>query len=421
MATDRPLDAWMLPGELARAADPSVVNGSPGRRTGRDWAVDVAFFLLAVAVWLGERYSFLAEVPLPRWLFLADLSAGALLCLALWWRRRFPVALGVVAVAVAAFSNTATGAVLVAFFNLAVHRGWRWSVPMVPAALLLGAPYVWEYFPGYLGLPLVWMLLIGATLSLSVAAGLAVRARRQVVLALREQTDAVRRESELRLEKAREAERDGLAREMHDVLAHRISLLAVHAGALEFRAEQSAAGKADPPTPEELQESAGVVRRNAHVALEELRGVLHVLRAAEPDHEPTAPPQPGLDQVADLVEEVTASGQRVELTLDVAGIPDAVGRTVYRVVQEGMTNARKHAPGAGVRVSVRTDEGCVVVAVTNPVPVGVTEGELAGARVGLHGLAERVRIHRDGARTGTLEHGLRDGVFRLEARIPWVP
>ncbi|MFC7407167.1 sensor histidine kinase [Georgenia alba] len=419
-ATDA-LEAWALPGEVARAADPTA--GQPRHRTVRDWVVDTGAFLYAVVTWVGERFGFLASLGVPDWLYTLDLAAGAVLCLAIWWRRRFPVALGIAAVLVASVSNSATGAVLVALFTLALHRGWRWSVPAVPLALLLGTPYVLVYFPPYLGSPVVWLALIAATLAFAVSAGLGVRARRQVVLVLAERAEDARRESELRLEGARQTERERIAREMHDVLAHRLSLLAVHAGALQFRIDQAESHEGPPPTAPELQDSAEVIRRNAHLALEELRGVLQVLRA-DGAHGPedTAPPQPGLSDVTALVEEVRASGQHVTVQLDAEDVPAGVGRTVYRVVQEGLTNARKHAPGARVAVGVRTvrDGGpWAVVTVTNPLPVGVTERELAGAQAGLHGLDQRVRLHRDGDRGGTLTHGAADGAFTLEARIPW--
>lgn len=417
---DARVDSWLLPGELARSVEAEPVDhGRPARRTARDWVVDTTLFLLAAAVWAGEVQAFVATLPIPGWLAVADLVTGALLCVALWWRRRFPVALGLAAALAGAYSNTAAGAVVVAFFSLALHRGWRWALPIVLGAIALATPYIWLVFPTDELTSLVWLVIISLLLLLATTAGLAVRARRQVVLALRARADAAAREEELRLDRARQAERDRIAREMHDVLAHRLSLLAVHAGALEYRLSQVAAGAAAPPTEEELAESVGIVRRGARLALEELRGVLHVLRG---DDDGTAPPQPTLAAVPALVAEATASGQRVRLALDAGDdVPEAVQRTVYRVVQEGLTNARKHAPGAQARVGVTTTAREAVVEVTNPVPLGVTSSELAGARSGLHGLAERARLHRDGERTGAVTFGITDGTFRLVARIPWSP
>ncbi len=167
--------------------------------------------------------------------------------------------------------------------------------------------------------------------------GLFVRARRELVRSLRELADRAGDE-------ARAAERRRIAREMHDVLAHRLSLLSVHAGALEFRPDAPA---------EEVAEAAGVIRENARAALDELRGVIGVLRE-DGGESLTEPPQPTLADLAALVEESRAAGMRVTASIELgdAAPPAAVGRTAYRIVQEGLTNARKHAPGAAVTLTV---------------------------------------------------------------------
>ena len=125
---------------------------------------------------------------------------------------------------------------------------------------------------------------------------------------------------------------------MHDVLAHRISQVSMHAGALAFREDL---------TPEEVRASASVIREKAHEALTDLRGVLGVLRGA--DGEPALAPQPTYADLAELVAEARESGLNVEFHDRVSApseVPDAAGRTLYRIVQEGITNARKHAPGS---------------------------------------------------------------------------
>jgi hypothetical protein len=129
------------------------------------------------------------------------------------------------------------------------------------------------------------------------------------VLALHERADRLEAEQRLRVEQAREAERRRIAREMHDVLAHRVSLLALHAGALEFRP--------DAPS-EEVAEAAGVIRANARAALEDLRGVVGMLRDSGDGSAPE-PPQPTLGDIPALVEESRAAGMRVVLRLDAPG------------------------------------------------------------------------------------------------------
>jgi signal transduction histidine kinase len=210
----------------------------------------------------------------------------------------------------------------------------------------------------------------------------------------------------MRVEQARDAERRRIAGEMHDVLAHRVTLLAVHAGALEFRP--------DAP-PEEIAHAAGVIRQSAQAALRELREVIGVLRDDRPGDAPE-PPQPTLDAIPALIEESRAAGMHVRSQIDVAGGEAMVGRTAYRVVQEGLTNARKHAPAAAVDVTVSAPEGDLVVEVRSR-PSAAARAPLPGAGTGLIGLAERVSLAG-----GELQHG-RDagGDFRLRATLPLGP
>jgi signal transduction histidine kinase len=416
----------MLPGELARAADLDGPGPGSSRRTPRDWAVDLTLFLVAVLVAVAEQVT--VNIPdtfgLPTWLRVADPVLGGLLCLSLWWRRRFPVALGIAAAVVGAVSNTAFAALAILLFSLALHRGWMYAVPIAAATALLGTPYIVVYFPESMGPPLLWFLVILLGSALVVTAGLGVRARRQLVLALRLRADADRREHAHQLQESRRAERQRIAREMHDVLAHRISLLSVHAGALEYRTAKAEEGTAPPPTAAEVRGAVAVVRSNANQALEELREVLHLLR--QPDttadterEEVRAAPQPTADRLPALLAEARLSGQQVraDIANGLAELRPQLQRTVYRIVQEGLTNARKHAPGAAVDVQVRTtSDGEVLVQVANAAPVGVTSSEIPGAGSGLTGLAERVTLHG-----GELTREISDGQFRLRARIPCVP
>jgi signal transduction histidine kinase len=190
------------------------------------------------------------------------------------------------------------------------------------------------------------------------------------------------------------------------VLAHRLSLLAVHAGALEVRRSASEAER----------RAAGVVRESAYEALEDLRAVLGMLRddpGADTDR-----PQPTLTDLPALIEQSRLAGTPVTLDSqlgDLAAAPDAVGRHVYRVVQEGLTNARKHASGEPVRVRLTGGE-TLAVEITNPV-LAAAGPALPGAGSGLIGLRER--MHLVG---GELEHGrTANGEFRLHARVPWRP
>jgi signal transduction histidine kinase len=252
--------------------------------------------------------------------------------------------------------------------------------------------YAWLPVPG---LEFVWwaVLVLVAHAAL-LGWGAYAQSRHALVESLRERARRAEADQERRVAEARSAERTRIAREMHDVLAHRLSLVAATAGAMEYRP--------DTP-PERLVAAAGVLRAAAHTALEELREVIGVLRA-DPDGDH---PQPTTADLPRLVDEVRAAGVSVDLADELGTELDGrLGRTVYRVVQEGLTNARKHAAGQPVRVRVTDD---VLVEVTNP--VGESAGT-PGSGTGLIGLAERVELAG-----GRLEHGVRDGVFRLAARL----
>jgi len=156
---------------------------------------------------------------------------------------------------------------------------------------------------------------------------------------------------------------------MYDVLAHRLSLLSVHAGALEFRPDASR---------EEIAQAASVIRTSAATALEELRGVISLLR--EEADEAALAPEPTLAQLPGLLEESRTAGMTIRARIDVPeaeSLPTALARTAYRVVQEGLTNARKHAPGGVVDVKVVTDDaaGLVVEVISHPtLRAAVTDG-----------------------------------------------
>jgi DNA-binding NarL/FixJ family response regulator len=222
-----------------------------------------------------------------------------------------------------------------------------------------------------------------------VAWGMFVRARRQLVLSLRERADRAEAEQQLRVEQAQAHERARIAREMHDVLAHRISLLSMHAGALEFRP--------DAP-PEEIARAAGVVRATAHQALDDLREVIGVLREEPLDGDPERP-QPTLANLPALLDESRQAGMHVSsecLVEDLATVPDGVGRNAYRIVQEALTNARKHAHGAAVDVTLAGAAGSgLILEVRNRLPVGAAPAPHPGGR---HRADRAVGAHEPGRR-----------------------
>jgi signal transduction histidine kinase len=373
-------------------------------RTRRDWIVDTVLFLLVAAGALSSVRA-AARHGLQGPMLVVDAVGAAVACLALWWRRRWPLGVGLAVVALQVVSPAAGAATSVALYTVAAYRRWQLAV-LVAAAQVALLPLAWAvqlqgtsaqvyYITGVLGPAVI------------VAWGMFRRTRRQ---AQRERARRAEAEEQLRNEHIRYAERTRIAREMHDVLAHRISLLSLHAGVLEFRP--------DAPS-EEIARAAGVIRASAHQALEDLRVVIGVLRDG-PDGQEPQPPQPTLVALPGLLEESRAAGMRIQAEVslpDLAAVPDAIGRHALRIVQEALTNARKHATEAPVELRLDGAPGQgLTIEVRNPTPALATaEPKIPGTGAGLLGLTERATLSG-----GRLEHGLDDhGQFRLHAWLPW--
>ena len=347
-------------------------------------------------------------VPLPAIEVAVDVACGLLACLALWWRRRRALGVALVCVVLGTFSISATPAGLLALFSLAVHGPVRRA--LLTAALFVVSALVFAIYSPTTDPVSVFVRV--APLALGVTAwGMFIRARRQLLLSLRER--ALRAETDQRLheDQARMAERTRIAREMHDVLAHRLSLLALHAGGLEVRPDLP---------PAQVRETAELLHSTARQALEELRRVIGVLRDESGQEVAPPGPQPTLFDIRRLVEETRRAGGTVDLELQVEradDLPGGLGRDAYRVVQESLTNIAKHAgdagtqvrvtgaPGAGLHVSVRNSSSAL----------GQAGPTLPGSGAGLLGLQERVALAG-----GTLAHGPDgSGGFVVEAELAW--
>ncbi len=336
-----------------RSALPGVVIDAPDEERGRrDRVVDATIYLLAFAIGAAT----LADTweLHPPWLRVVAIVVGIAALVALRWRRTHPGVVGIAVTAVSIVIVTVSGAALAATFNAAIRaRGRDLAVVAgLTTAWAFASPLLYPSDSSYWFDAGTCLLGVGVVIGW----GLFVRARRELVRSLREQAERAGDE-------ARAAERRRIAREMHDMLAHRLSLLSVHAGALEFRPDAPA---------EEVAEAAGVIRESARAALDELRGVIGVLRE-DGGESLTQPPQPTLADVAALVDESRAAGMRITARIELgdAAPPAAVGRTAYRIVQEGLTNARKHAPGAAVTLTVHAPDGDLQVEVRSLAPVAV--------------------------------------------------
>lgn len=326
-------------------------------------------------------------------------------------RRRWPLTIALVLALMSAFSLLSSGFALWALVSVATGRRARTIVPAMLAiaagGTVVGYWYTGEWTTGTLLFDLVAGVLMAAV---CVGLGYSIGSRRALMDSYRERAETVEREQVARLARAQSAERTRIAREMHDVLAHRISLVTMHSGLLSYR----------PDLPEQERRAAvAAIDTNARAALTDLREVLGVLR--DPDAVTAAPqrPQSDLSGLTDLVDETRSAGMRVTLTggVDPDAVPESIGRTAYRVVQEGLTNARKHAPGTAATVSLDggVAEG-LTLTVTNPRSVQtVAEAPVSGAGLGLLGLAERVELAG-----GRIEHGWRaEGEHHLTVWLPW--
>jgi signal transduction histidine kinase len=323
---------------------------------------------------------------------------------ALWWRRRWPVAVTLIGCVAVAGTGLAVPA-LFGLATLAIQRRDR-VLAMVAAAtyvVLVLVPTLTQHES-------IWGQALGGVfiVGLFLAFGAYVGARRDLVASLRERAQRAEAERELRAEQAKLGERARIAREMHDVLAHKVSLIALHAGGLELNPDAG---------PEQVERSAVLIRSTARQALEDLRGVLGVLRADATAEGLELTPQPRLADVVRLVEASRAAGVQVDLETDdaAADAPDPLGRTAYRIVQEGLTNVHKHARGAAATVRLRCAAGGPLeVSVTNLRPVAAGS-LLPGSGAGLVGLRERVELSG-----GRLDAGPQpDGGWRLSAVLPW--
>ncbi|MGA5067744.1 sensor histidine kinase [Streptomyces exfoliatus] len=393
----------LLPSHLV---EPGASGTARPRRTVRDWIVDISLFLLASLVGLVAADAAAEYSSEPVILF--DQLAGAAACCALWLRRRRPAGLAVALSLVSVVAPVAGGALLASLFSVAVRRPFR-EVAWL-GALAVAASTVQVFVRPDPTLNAGVSAVLGFVLILLVTAwGMLVRSRRQLVEALRERARRAEAEAELRAAQAQRLARESIAREMHDVLAHRLTLLSVHAGALEFRP--------DAP-PEQIARAAGVIRDSAHEALQDLREIIGVLRAPGENGDGGDRPQPTLATLDALIDESREAGADVVLDTtvdDPATVPAATGRTVYRIAQEALTNARKHAPGTKVTVTVRGRPGeGLTIGVHNPAPAGPVP-HVPGSGQGLIGLTERAALAG-----GRLEHGPDpDGGFTLHAWLPW--
>ena len=391
----------------------------------------------------GVAFAGRAGVPVAVGVVLGVLAGSVLLL-----RRRWPIAVVLVSIAVTP-ANIGFLLTVVGLYTLAASDVPRRITGALAGMSLAGTMIVTlvrshqDMAEGELEVGEWFVPFVAVTASVGITAaplllGLYVGARRRLMESLRERADSLERELQLlaeraeeRAEWARNEERTRIAREMHDVVAHRVSLMVVHAAALQAVARKD---------PEKAVKNAALVGDMGRQALTELREMLGVLRSGEPSPraaveaplaavgdaaaaaasraEAEEGPGPCLADLEELLGQSRSAGMAVDLSVD--GVPGSypaeVEQTAYRVIQEGLTNVHKHASGAKTFVRVAHRAGEVAMQVENePPPEGVRdEARLPSGGNGLVGMKERV-----GALGGVFVSGPTDaGGFRVSAVIP---
>jgi signal transduction histidine kinase len=368
--------------------------------------------MAAVLLFSGTLW-FSAAVPQweqARTLFWVDLTFGLAAVGLVFLRRRWPFAIAALTNALGTVSVTANGPAALASVSLATRRV-TWQILVIGVMDLVPSLSIPMLAPNRADDPLWIDFILGALTAVAMLmGGMYIGSRRELLWTLRDRARRAEAEQALRVEQGQLNERARIAREMHDVLAHRISLIAMHAGALTYRTDL---------TPEQVRATAGLLQTKAHEALTDLRQVLGVLRDNEA-RPVSQQPQPTFADLSALVLEAEDVGMRIQyddLVVDSAQMPDQVGRTAYRIVQEALTNVRKHAPGvtALVQVSGSPADG-VSIRISNPARslAPASGSTLPPSGLGLVGLTERAMLA--GGRLTTRREA---GAFELEGWLPW--
>lgn len=346
----------------------------------------------------------------PRLIALATVSVG--LCAPYLFRRRYPLAVFAVIWA-AAWVHLALGAplipadvmLLLAVYNVATR--YRWSVSL-PAGLAVVAWLLVAVVPRIDAdfVDIGELALLIALIALVWMWGMLVRVRRHYVASLQERARQLEREREAQAQIAVAEERSRIAREIHDIVSHSLSVVVVMS--------EGAASTVD-LDPERARSAMLGVRDTGRNALAEMRRMLGVLRDDEPG---SHAPQPGIAHLDQLIQESTKVGLPVTLAVEGEPVPVLAGVdvAVYRIVQEALTNVRKHGGASVHNVEVQLDYGCreLAVRVTDDGRGFDDEADSHAVGHGLVGMRERVAAHG-----GTLRTGMRpSGGFEVSAVLP---
>ncbi|MFG6444879.1 sensor histidine kinase [Microbacterium sp. P06] len=381
---------------------------APGHRRPPTWVGDVVAGALVVGA---------AFAPFPEAEFRPGSALAIVLVIApafvLPFRRRWPISVLAVIIglygAAALVGTLSAGnaiAAAVAMFRVATRSTRR--VTFVVAAIAVVGLVLLSLLATVGSVFDARALQFAITIAFAAAAGDATRSRREYITAVTERAERAERTHEAEASRRVAEERLRIARDLHDAVAHQISVISLNAGvatsALETR-------------PEKAREALGTIRQASRTVLGEIGNLLEVLRADD-DVERAKVPQPGLDRFDDLVADFARVGLAVQTRVegDLRRVDGAAGLVAYRVIQEGLTNAQKHGAEHRAHVLVDVGETTVTVVVVNPVRTARADaaGDDDRARGhGLLGIRERVASVR-----GTVEAGMTVGGWRVAATLP---
>jgi signal transduction histidine kinase len=401
-----------MAGRLARFPEPLVARlaALPPRR--QELLLDGGLGVALAVVNVVSLFPYRSQLH-PFWLALTLVAAQGV---PLIWRRARPVQMGlIIAAARVAYDKIGFGYApfplgpAIAFYTVIERRGPLWRLGA--CAVAVAALVVSQSSPGH---PQPYETIFQVTIfSTAGAAGLLSRARRASIQAARNRADRAEAELDRQSSQAAERERTRIARELHDVVAHHVSLIAVQA---------EAATSLLPGRPDEARRSVEIIGDTARQALTELRRLLGVLR--RPAERLETSPSASLDELGDVLDQVRGAGLPVDF--EVVGTPSplapGVDLTAYRIVQEALTNTIRHAHAARAAVTLCYEPGYITVRVTEsgrrdpryPAAGNGTGSLITGAGLGLAGIAERVASCGGNLTVGPTQA---DG-FAVTARLP---
>jgi signal transduction histidine kinase len=347
----------------------------------------------------------------------ALIPLSAVMCVPVVFRRAHPVgafavavAAGAVEVALGLRPGTTGLALVVLLYTLAAYTPRRVSIAGLAVCLCGIAVAIGRWWTPGAFRPLTWLFVGSVTMAgpalIAWVVGDSMRYRRAYYANLEERAARLEAERDTQAQIAAAAERARIARELHDVVAHHVSVMVVQADGATYALGHD---------PQRARTALAAIGTTGRQALAEMRRLLGVLRADEDAAGAQRAPLPGIGQLADLLEQSRAAGLPVSLT--VAGVPqplpDGTGLAAYRIVQESLTNARKHAgPHASAEVKLCYEADALVLTIIDDGRGGGPGGD--GTGHGLAGMAERVGVYG-----GTLTAGPRGGGgFEVAARIP---